>query len=40
MKTVFKKGQKVYDQMFFPDVEGVVTSTNFIPKKSFFDKEK
>ena len=40
MKTVFKEGMKVYDQLMFPDVEGVVTSTNFIPEKSFFDKEK
>lgn len=40
MKTVFKVGVKVYDQLFFPDKEGVVTSTNFIPEKSFFDKEK
>nr|DAV67726.1 MAG TPA: hypothetical protein [Caudoviricetes sp.] len=40
MKTVFKVGMKVYDQLMFPDVEGVVTSTNFIPEKSFFDKEK
>ena len=40
MKTVFKEGMKVYDQLNFPDVEGVVTSTNFIPEKSFFDKEK
>ena len=40
MKTVFKKGMKVYDQLFFPDIEGVVTSTNFIPKKSFFDEEE
>ena len=40
MKTVFKKGMKVYDQLMFPDVEGVVTSTNFIPEKSFFDKEE
>lgn len=22
MKTIFKKGMKVYDQMFFPYVEG------------------
>lgn len=22
MKTIFKVGQKVYDQMFFPDVDG------------------
>ena len=40
MKTVFKVGMKVYDQLFFPDIEGVVTSTNFIPKKSFFDEEE
>ena len=40
METVFKKGMKVYDQLMFPDVEGVVTSTNFIPEKSFFDKEE
>ena len=40
MKTVFKEGMKVYDQLMFPDVEGVVTSTNFIPEKSFFDKEE
>jgi len=40
MKTVFKVGMKVYDQLMFPDVEGVVTSTNFIPEKSFFDKEE
>jgi len=40
MKTIFKKGMKVYDQLMFPDVEGVVTSTNFIPEKSFFDKEE
>lgn len=40
MKTVFRKGMKVYDQLFFPDIEGVVTSTNFIPKKSFFDEEE
>lgn len=40
MKTIFKKGMKVYDQLLFPDVEGVVTSTNFIPEKSFFDKEE
>ena len=40
MKTVFKKGMKVYDQLIFPDAEGIVTSTNFIPEKSFFDKEE
>ena len=40
MKTIFKEGMKVYDQLMFPDVEGVVTSTNFIPEKSFFDKEE
>ena len=40
MKTIFKVGMKVYDQLMFPDVEGVVTSTNFIPEKSFFDKEE
>ena len=40
METVFKEGMKVYDQLMFPDVEGVVTSTNFIPEKSFFDKEE
>jgi hypothetical protein len=40
MKTVFKEGMKVYDQLMFPDVEGVVISTNFIPEKSFFDKEE
>ena len=40
MKTMFKVGMKVYDQLFFPDIEGVVTSTNFIPKKSFFDEEE
>lgn len=38
-ETIFKVGQKVYDQLFFPDIEGVVTSTNFIPEKSFFEKE-
>ena len=31
---------KVYDQLFFPDKEGIVTSTNFVPKKNFFDEEE
>ena len=31
---------KVYDQLLFPDVEGVVTNTNYIPEKVFFDEEE
>lgn len=38
-ETIFKVGQKVYDQMFFPNVEGIITDTNFIPEKSFSEKE-
>ena len=37
MKTVFKKGMKVYDQLIFPDKEGIVLTTNYIPEK-FFDE--
>lgn len=35
MKTVFKKGMKVYDQLIFPDKEGIVLTTNYIPEKIF-----
>lgn len=28
MKTVFKKGMEVYDQLMFPDIEGVVSQIN------------
>lgn len=38
MKTVFKKGMKVYDQLIFPDKEGIVLTTNYIPEK-FFDED-
>lgn len=40
MKTVYKEGMKVYDQLLFPDVEGVVTNTNYVPEKVFFDEEE
>lgn len=35
MKTVFRKGMKVYDQLIFPDKEGIVLTTNYIPEKIF-----
>lgn len=35
MKTVFKVGMKVYDQLIFPDKEGIVLTTNYIPEKIF-----
>ncbi|WP_454986242.1 hypothetical protein [Capnocytophaga bilenii] len=35
MKTVFRVGMKVYDQLMFPDKEGVVLTTNYIPEKIF-----
>ena len=38
MKTVFKVGMKVYDQLIFPDKEGIVLTTNYIPEK-FFDED-
>ena len=38
MKTVFRKGMKVYDQLIFPDKEGIVLTTNYIPEK-FFDED-
>ena len=38
MKTIFKKGMKVYDQLIFPDKEGIVLTTNYIPEK-FFDED-
>ena len=38
MKTIFKKGMKIYDQLIFPDKEGIVLTTNYIPEK-FFDED-
>jgi hypothetical protein len=38
MKTVFKKGMKVYDQLIFPDKEGIVLTINYKPEK-FFDED-
>ena len=38
METVFKVGMKVYDQLIFPDKEGIVLTTNYIPEK-FFDED-
>ena len=38
MKTIFKVGMKVYDQLIFPDKEGIVLTTNYIPEK-FFDED-
>jgi len=35
MKTVFKKGMKVYDQLIFPDKEGIVLTINYKPEKIF-----
>ena len=35
MKTVFKVGMKVYDQLMFPDKEGIVLTINYKPEKFF-----
>lgn len=35
METIFRVGMKVYDQLMFPDKEGVVLTTNYIPEKIF-----
>ncbi|WP_314342617.1 hypothetical protein [Capnocytophaga sputigena] len=39
MGTVFKKGMKVYDQLIFPDKEGIVLTTNYIPENLFDEKD-
>ena len=38
METIFKIGMKVYDQLIFPDKEGIVLTTNYIPE-NFFDED-
>ena len=34
MKTIFKQGMKVYDQVFFPDMEGTIEEVNVDAKYS------